>query len=133
DFYTLFARTGESGSGSRGISCLHVPATTPGVQADPPEHKMGVSSSPTAVVRFDGAPAAADQRIGQEGGGFAIALSALDSGRLGIAACAVGVAQAALDAALAHSRTRRQFGKAVGDFQGVSFMLADMATGVEAA
>ncbi|MUL44170.1 acyl-CoA dehydrogenase [Streptomonospora sp. PA3] len=133
DFYTLFARTGEPGSGARGISCFHIPAATPGVAADAPERKMGMASSPTAVVRFDGARAGAEQRIGAEGQGFSIALAALDSGRLGIAACAVGVAQAALDAAVAHSRARTQFGRAIGDFQGVSFLLADMATGVEAA
>ncbi|QBI54175.1 acyl-CoA dehydrogenase family protein [Streptomonospora litoralis] len=133
DFYTLFARTGGPDSGGRGISCFHVPAATPGVRADPPERKMGMSSSPTAVVRFDEAPTAADRRIGEEGQGFAIAMAALDSGRLGIAACAVGVAQAALDAAAEYSRTRRQFGQAIGDFQGIAFMLADMATGVEAA
>ncbi|KIH98858.1 acyl-CoA dehydrogenase [Streptomonospora alba] len=133
DYYTLFARTGEPGSGGRGISCLHVPADTPGVQADAPERKMGMAASPTAAVRFEQARVPADQRIGEEGQGFAIALAALDSGRLGIAACAVGVAQAALDEAVAYSRTRRQFGSAIGDFQGISFMLADMATGVEAA
>ncbi|MFD0773423.1 acyl-CoA dehydrogenase family protein [Streptomonospora algeriensis] len=133
DFYTLFARTGDPGSGGRGISCFHVPADTPGVQADAPEHKMGMASSPTAAVRFDRAQAAAENRIGEEGQGFAIALAALDSGRLGIAACAVGVAQAALDEAVAYSRTRRQFGSAIGDLQGISFLLADMATGVEAA
>ncbi|GAA4928280.1 acyl-CoA dehydrogenase [Streptomonospora halophila] len=131
DFYTVFARTSEPGSGARGISCFHVTADTPGVEADPPERKMGMASSPTAVVHFDGART--EQRIGDEGQGFAVALAALDSGRLGIAACAVGLAQAALDLAVAHSRARRQFDRPIGDFQGLSFMLADMATGVEAA
>ncbi|GAA4920507.1 acyl-CoA dehydrogenase family protein [Streptomonospora salina] len=133
DYYALFARTGESDSGGRGISCFHVPADTAGVQADAPERKMGMASSPTAAVRFDRAPVPAEHRVGEEGQGLAVALAALDSGRLGIAACAVGVAQAALDEAVAYSRTRRQFGSAVGDFQGISFMLADMATGVQAA
>ncbi|MDA0568028.1 acyl-CoA dehydrogenase family protein [Streptomonospora sp. S1-112] len=133
DFYTLFARTGGPGSGREGISCFHLPAATPGISADPPERKMGMSASPTAVVRFEDVRAALESRIGAEGQGFAIALAALDSGRLGIAACAVGVAQAALDLALAHSRERHQFGRPIGDFQGLSFLLADMATQTAAA
>ncbi len=133
DFYTLFARTGGPGSGSHGISCFHVPASTGGVRADPPERKMGMSSSPTAAVRFDEASVDGRALIGSEGQGFSIALAALDSGRLGIAACGVGVAQAALDLAADYSRRRHQFGRAIGDFQGVSFLLADMATQVEAA
>ncbi|TDQ45720.1 acyl-CoA dehydrogenase family protein [Actinorugispora endophytica] len=133
DFYTLFARTGAPDSGARGISCLHVPAGTGGVGADAPERKMGLRSSPTAVVRFEDAVVPAANRVGDEGRGFGIALAALDSGRLGIAACAVGVAQAALDLAVGHSRGRRQFGRPIGDFQGVSFLLADMATQVAAA
>jgi alkylation response protein AidB-like acyl-CoA dehydrogenase len=131
DFYTLFARTG--GPGRDGISCLHVPADTPGVAADTPEDKMGMRSSPTAAVRFDGARVDAAARVGAEGEGFPIALAALDSGRLGIAACAVGVAQAALDLAVDHARSRRQFGRPVGDFQGIGFLLADMATRISAA
>ncbi|ASU83716.1 acyl-CoA dehydrogenase [Nocardiopsis gilva YIM 90087] len=133
DFYTLFARTGAPDSGGRGISCFHVPASTPGVSADAPERKMGMSASPTAVMRFDGAEVGADARIGEEGQGFSIALAALDSGRLGIAACAVGVAQAALDVAVDYARERQQFGRPIIDFQGLSFMLADMATQIEAA
>ncbi|NYI94535.1 hypothetical protein HNR12_000812 [Streptomonospora nanhaiensis] len=133
DFYTLFARTGGPDSGREGISCFHLPAATAGITADPPERKMGMSASPTAVVRFEDVRAAPEARIGAEGQGFAIAMAALDSGRLGIAACAVGVAQAALDLAVAHSRERRQFGRPVGDFQGLSFLLADMATQTAAA
>jgi alkylation response protein AidB-like acyl-CoA dehydrogenase len=132
DFYTLFARTGGPGSGSRGISCFHVPAGTPGVGSAAPERKMGMNSSPTAGVLFDGAELGRESMIGPRDQGFGIALSALDSGRLGIAACAVGVAQAALEAAVAYSRERRQFGRAIGDFQGLGFMLADMATQVAA-
>ena len=132
DHYTLFARTGAPGSGARGISCLHVPADTPGLSAATPERKMGMRSSTTAGVLFDGVRVGADNLIGEEGKGFGIALSALDSGRLGIAACAVGLAQAAFDAALAYSRERHQFGSAIGDFQGVGFLLADMATGIAA-
>lgn len=131
DFYTVFARTGDDRTG--GITCFHVPAGTPGLTFAPPERKMGMRSSPTAQVHLDGVAARVRDRIGDEGGGFPIAMSALDGGRLGIAACAVGVAQAALDAAVGFVGERRQFGRPVGDFQGVRFMLADMATGVTAA
>jgi alkylation response protein AidB-like acyl-CoA dehydrogenase len=130
DFYSAMVRTGEDGS--RGISVLLVPADTAGVSADLPERKMGMKGSPTAQIHFDGARVPADRLIGAEGQGFAIALSALDSGRLGIAACAIGVAQAALDYAVDYARTRTQFGRPIADFQGLSFMLADMATAVEA-
>jgi alkylation response protein AidB-like acyl-CoA dehydrogenase len=136
DFYTLFARTSGDPDGperAAGISCLHVPAETPGVSANPPEHKMGMRASVTAQMVFESARVPAANLIGEPGRGFRIALAALDSGRLGIAACAVGVAQAALDLAVGYARERRQFGQAVIDFQGLQFMLADMATGVAAA
>lgn len=131
DFYSVFART--FGERSRGISCLHVPAGTPGVSAAAPEHKMGMRASATAQMIFDGARVPADHLIGEEGHGFAIALAALDTGRLGIAACATGVAQAALDCAVSYARERRQFGKPLIEFEGIAFLLADMATAVEAA
>jgi alkylation response protein AidB-like acyl-CoA dehydrogenase len=131
DFYSLMARTGEDGP--RGISCLLVDAATPGVSGAPPEHKMGFASSRTAQVVFDGARVDGDRLIGEAGQGFRIALSALDSGRLGIAACAVGIAQAALECATDYARQRHQFGRAIIDFQGLSFLLADMATQVTAA
>jgi alkylation response protein AidB-like acyl-CoA dehydrogenase len=131
DFYSTMVRTGP-GEGSHGISVLLVPADASGVSAAAPERKMGLKSSPTAQVHFDGVRVPAERRIGEEGQGFGIALSALDSGRLGIAACAVGVAQAALNCAVEYARTRRQFGRAIAEFQGLSFMLADMATAVEA-
>ena len=136
DFYTVFARTSGDHEGpgrASGISCLHVPAQTPGVSAAPAEHKMGMRASITAQMIFEGARVPASQLVGEEGKGFAVALAALDAGRLGIAACATGVAQAALDAAAAWARERRQFGRPIADFQGVSFLLADMATAVEAA
>ena len=135
DFYTVFARTSGRPDGrdrARGISCLHVPAATAGVSAAPAEHKMGMRASVTAQVIFDGARVPAGHLLGEEGRGFSIALAALDSGRLGIAACATGLAQAALDLAVGYARERHQFGKPIIDFEGVSFMLADMATGVEA-
>jgi alkylation response protein AidB-like acyl-CoA dehydrogenase len=136
DFYTLFARTAGQNSGpgrAKGISCFHVPASTDGVAAGPPEHKMGMRSSATAQLRFESARVSAEQLIGEPGHGFGIALDALAAGRLGIAACATGLAQAALDCAVGYARQRRQFGRPVIAFQGLQFMLADMATGVAAA
>ena len=136
DFYTLFARTSGDSAGpdrSRGISCFHVPAATPGLSAAPPEHKMGMRSSTTAQMRFESARVPAANLIGEPGTGFRIALGALDAGRLGIAACATGVAQAALDCAVGYARARIQFGRPVIEFEGLQFMLADMATGVAAA
>jgi alkylation response protein AidB-like acyl-CoA dehydrogenase len=130
DFYTVMARTGEEGP--RGISAFLVPGDAEGLSAAVPEKKMGMKGSPTAQVHFDGVRVSDDRRIGEEGQGFAIALSSLDSGRLGISACAIGVAQAALDEALAYAAERRQFGKPIADFQGLRFMLADMATQIEA-
>ncbi|MFJ4370044.1 acyl-CoA dehydrogenase family protein [Streptomyces chartreusis] len=130
DFYTVMARTGEDGP--RGISAFLVPADAAGLGAAAPEKKMGMKGSPTAQVHFDGVRVGDERRIGEEGQGFAIALSALDSGRLGIAACAIGVAQAALDEAVTYATERRQFGKPIADFQGLRFMLADMATQIEA-
>ncbi|SDR24805.1 acyl-CoA dehydrogenase family protein [Thermostaphylospora chromogena] len=131
DFYTLMARTGEEGA--RGISCLHLPADAEGLSFGTPERKMGMRSSPTAQVRLDGVRLPPEALIGREGEGFRIAMAALDGGRLGIAACAVGVAQAALDAATSYARERRQFGSRIADFQGIGFMLADMATQISAA
>jgi alkylation response protein AidB-like acyl-CoA dehydrogenase len=131
DYYDVFVRTSDDAK--RGISLLLADATTPGLVPQPPEKKMGLRSSPTTQILLDGARVDADRLIGAEGDGLRIALSALDGGRLGISAVAVGVAQAALDAATAYAKDRKQFGQRIADFQGVSFMLADMATGVEAA
>ncbi|MCX4552321.1 acyl-CoA dehydrogenase family protein [Streptomyces sp. NBC_01387] len=130
DFYTVLARTG--GDGARGISAFLVPGDADGLDAAVPEKKMGMKGSPTAQLHFDGVRVSDARRIGEEGQGFAIALSALDSGRLGIAACAIGVAQAALDEAVEYATGRRQFGRPIADFQGLRFMLADMATQIEA-
>ncbi|MEU9574501.1 acyl-CoA dehydrogenase family protein [Streptomyces massasporeus] len=130
DFYTVMARTGEEGP--RGISAFLVPGDAEGLSAAVPEKKMGMKGSPTAQVHFDGVRVPDARRIGEEGQGFAIALSSLDSGRLGISACAIGVAQAALDEAVTYAAERRQFGKPIADFQGLRFMLADMATQIEA-
>lgn len=130
DFYTVLARTG--GEGARGVTAFLVPGDAEGLSAAAPEKKMGMKGSPTAQIHFDGVRVPDSRRIGEEGQGFAIALSALESGRLGIAACAIGVAQAALDEALAYATERRQFGRPIADFQGLRFMLADMATQIEA-
>jgi alkylation response protein AidB-like acyl-CoA dehydrogenase len=131
DFYNVFCRTGGPGAG--GISCLFVDGDTAGVLPQPPERTMGLRASPVAQIVFDGARVPADRLLGAEGGGFKIALAALDGGRLGIAACAVGLAQAALDYATTYAREREQFGGPIIGLQGVGFMLADMATQVSAA
>jgi alkylation response protein AidB-like acyl-CoA dehydrogenase len=131
DIYNLMVRTG--GPGAKGISCLLADKDTPGLDPQPPERKMGMRSSHTATIQLDGARVPADRLLGEEGHGFRIAMSALDGGRLGISACAVGVAQAALDTAVSYAKERKQFGQRIADFQGLSFLLADMATQVEAA
>ncbi|MFB6436518.1 acyl-CoA dehydrogenase family protein [Streptomyces sp. NPDC056411] len=130
DFYTVLARTGDRGA--HGITAFLVPGDAEGLSAAAPERKMGMKGSPTAQLHFDNVHVPDARRLGDEGQGFAIALSALDSGRLGIAACAIGVAQAALDEALAYTAERQQFGRPIADFQGLRFMLADMATQIEA-
>ena len=129
DFYTVLARTGGAGAG--GISAFLAEAATPGLSAAPPEHKMGMRSSTTAQVRFEGARVGADRLLGGEGQGFGIAMEALDSGRLGIAACAVGLTRAALETSAAYARDRIQFGKPIIEHDGVAFLLADMAMRVE--
>ncbi len=131
DYYILFARTGEDPK--RGLSAFIVPADTPGMSFGTPEKKLGLHCDVTTQVLFDGARVPAAQRIGQEGAGMKVALSALDAGRLGIAAVATGIAQAALVHAVAYARERTQFGRAIGEFQGMQFLLADMAADVERA
>jgi len=131
DFYTTMVRTSDEGG--RGISCLLVDGATPGLSAAPRERKMGLTGSPTAQLHFDNAPVSTERLLGDEGHGLKIALSSLSSGRLGIAACAVGLAQAALDEAVTYAKGRHQFGKPIIDFQGVEFLLADMAATVESA
>jgi hypothetical protein len=130
DFYLVFARTSDDRTG---ISSFLVPADTPGLIADPPEHKMGLTGSATATVRLEDARIPADRRIGAEGEGLQIALAALDSGRLGIAAVATGLAQGAVDRAVAYARERETFGKAIIDHQGLGFLLADMEAAVQTA
>ncbi|TNC30991.1 acyl-CoA dehydrogenase family protein [Mumia zhuanghuii] len=131
DFYKVMARTSDDGG--RGISCFLVPADTPGLVADNPEDKMGLMGSTTATMLFDGVRVPVERRLGDEGQGLSIALAGLDSGRLGIAAVATGVAQGALDVAVKYAKERETFGKAIIDHQGLAFVLADMAAAVESA
>jgi alkylation response protein AidB-like acyl-CoA dehydrogenase len=137
DFYKVMARTSDPSTGSgrsgSGISCFLVPADTPGLTADHPEQKMGLMSSTTATMLFDGVRVPASRRLGAEGQGLSIALAGLDAGRLGIAAVATGLAQEALDVATAYAREREAFGRAIIDHQGLAFVLADMAAAVESA
>ncbi|WP_299450219.1 acyl-CoA dehydrogenase family protein [uncultured Serinicoccus sp.] len=131
DYYTLFARTSDDGG--RGLSCFHVPADTDGLVLGEPERKMGLHCDTVREVVFDGVRLPARHRIGAEGEGMPIALAALDAGRLGIAACAVGLAQRALEVATAYAGEREQFGRPVASNQGLAFLLADMAAAVGSA
>jgi alkylation response protein AidB-like acyl-CoA dehydrogenase len=132
DVYTVFARTaGERGAA--GISAFVVPAGTPGVSVTKLEHKMGMRGSPTGDLVLDDAVVPGDHLIGEEGRGFEYAMAALDTSRPIVGAQAVGIAQGALDVATRYVTERRQFGRAISEFQGLQFLLADMATRVEAA
>ena len=131
DYYILFARTSEDAK--RGLSAFVVPAGTEGMSFGAPEKKMGLACDVTTQVLFDNARIPAAQLVGEEGAGMRVALSALDAGRLGIAAVGTGIAQAALAHAVAYAGERRQFGQRIGDFQGLQFLLADMAADVERA
>ena len=130
DFYLVLARTSAERTG---ISAFLVPAQTSGLTADPPEHKMGLTGSTTATMVLSNVRIPADRRIGDEGQGLQIALAALDSGRLGIAAVATGLAQGALDRAVAYARERETFGRAIIDHQGLGFLIADMEAAVQTA
>ena len=131
DIYLTMVRTGEDGP--RGISALVIEKTMAGVSFGAPERKLGWHSQPTAQVNFDGVRVPVANRIGAEGQGFAIAMAGLDGGRLNIGACSLGGGQRALDEAIAYTRERSQFGKAVADFQATQFKLADMETDLAAA
>lgn len=130
DIYLVMARTGGDGAG--GISCILVDKGTPGLSFGPPEHKMGWRAQPTAMVHFSGCRVPVSNRIGAEGEGFKIAMKALDGGRINIAACSLGGAMAAIAQTRDYVRQRKQFGKALADFQATQFKLADMVTGLEA-
>jgi alkylation response protein AidB-like acyl-CoA dehydrogenase len=132
DVYLLMART-SAGKGASGISCFVVEKGTPGFSFGKTERKMGLHSSPTRELIFENCQIPAFNRLGDEGQGFKIALSSLDGGRVNIGAVAVGVARAAFDIACNYARERQQFGHPIGAFQGIQFMLADMAMKIEAA
>ncbi len=132
EYYTVFAVTDPSAR-SRGISAFVVEKSDAGVSFGAPEKKLGIKGSPTREVYFDNVRIPAMRMIGAEGTGFATAMRTLDHTRVTIAAQAVGIAQGALDFALGYVKERRQFGKAVADFQGIQFMLADMGMKLEAA
>jgi alkylation response protein AidB-like acyl-CoA dehydrogenase len=131
DVYVTMVRTG--GEGPRGISCLVIDKDMEGVSFGANERKLGWHSQPTAQVNFDSVRVPVSNRVGDEGQGFAIAMSGLDGGRLNIGACSLGGGQRALDEAIAYTRGRQQFGKAIVDFQASQFKLADMATELAAA
>ncbi|MDQ2689483.1 MAG: acyl-CoA dehydrogenase family protein [Chloroflexota bacterium] len=130
---TVFALTDPAAGGRKGMSAFVVEADTPGFAAPRVEHKMGIRGSPTAELTFDAVRVPIENRLGEEGEGFRIAMATLDRSRLSIAAQAVGIAQGALDAAIAYAADRQQFGQRVVDFEGIQFMLADMASQTEAA
>lgn len=129
--YLTMVRTGEAGA--RGISCVVVKRDTPGLSFGKPERKMGWNSQPTTSVSFDDCDVPVANRIGAEGEGFRFAMKGLDGGRINIAACSLGGARACLDMARAYVQQRRAFGRTLADFQALQFMLADMATELEAA
>ncbi len=131
DTYVCMVRTGEDKS--KGVSCVVVEHGTPGLSFGPPEKKLGWNASPTGQVIFADCRVPAANLVGEEGQGFAIAMAGLDGGRLNIGACSLGGAQRCLDEAIAYTKERKQFGKAVAEFQNTQFMLADMATELEAA
>ena len=131
--YVVTARTGTSERGDAAISAFIVPSDTPGFSVGRLEDKLGLHASATGELRFEGARIPAANLLGAEGEGFRMFLKILDGGRISIGALAVGLAQAALDASVPYAQTREQFGRPIGTFQGVAFMVADMATEIDAA
>ncbi len=131
--YVITARTGTTDRGDAEISAFIVPADTAGFSIGRLEDKLGLHASATGELRFEGARIPAGNLLGERGAGFRTFLKILDGGRISIGAMAVGLAQAALDASIPYARTREQFGRPIGSFQGVAFMVADMSTEIEAA
>ncbi len=131
--YIVTARTGERDDGSPEISAFIVEQGTPGFTIGRLEEKLGLHASATGELLFEDCRVSADQMLGAKGEGWKIFLKTLDGGRISIGAMAVGLSQAALDASVGYARERKQFGKPIGSFQGVAFMIADMATEIEAA
>jgi acyl-CoA dehydrogenase len=131
DIYVVMVRTSDNGA--KGVSCLVVEKDTPGLSFGAPEKKLGWNASPTAQVIFEDCRVPIANRVGAEGDGFRFAMMGLDGGRLNIGACSLGGAQRCLDEAVKYTKERQQFGQPVADFQNTQFMLADMATDLEAA
>jgi len=130
--YIVMARSKDE-PGTRGISAFIVEADMPGLRFGEPMHKMGLNGSPTGEVILDDVWVPESNLLGDEGGGFRVAMKALDSGRIGISAQAVGLARGALDLAVSYVRERRQFGQSIARFEGIQFMIADMATSIDGA
>lgn len=133
DTYIVFARTNLEEKGSKGVSAFIVEKQTPGLIIGKDEKKMGLHGSRTVQLSFEDMRVPAENLLGQEGDGFKIAMANLDSGRIGIAAQSLGIAEAALEHATSYAKERIQFGKPIAEQQGIAFKLADMATNVEAA
>ncbi len=131
--YIITARTGTKDGGGAEISAFILPAATPGFRVVRIEDKLGLHASATGELAFDRCRLPAENLLGERGDGFRTFLKILDGGRISIAALALGIAQGAYDAAVPYAQTREQFGKPIGSFQGVAFMIADMATEIEAA
>ncbi len=131
DVYVVMVRTGDHKS--KGVSCVVVDKDTPGLSFGAPEKKLGWNASPTAQVIFEDCRVPVANRVGAEGAGFSFAMAGLDGGRLNIGACSLGGAQRCLDEAIAYTKDRQQFGQPIAEFQNTQFMLADMATDLEAA
>jgi len=130
DLYVTMVRTSDDGA--KGVTCLVIEKDMDGVSFGAPERKLGWNASPTAQVHFDNVRVPVENRVGDEGEGFRIAMAGLDGGRLNIGACSLGGAQRCLDEAVNYTKERKQFGKVISDFQNTQFMLADMATDLEA-
>ena len=131
DLYVTMVRTGDEGA--KGISCLVIGKDMPGVSFGAQERKLGWHSQPTAQLILEDARVPVENLVGGEGDGFKIAMTGIDGGRVNIGACSLGGAQRALDEAIAYTKDRKQFGKAIADFQNTQFKLAEMATELEAA
>jgi alkylation response protein AidB-like acyl-CoA dehydrogenase len=131
DLYVVMVRTAPDKS--KGVTCLVVEKGSPGLSFGAPEKKLGWNASPTAQVIFEDCRVPVANRVGTDGEGFRIAMAGLDGGRLNIGACSLGGAQRCLDEAIAYTKERQQFGQPIADFQNTQFMLADMATDLEAA
>jgi len=132
DVFLVFART-EEGRGAKGISAFLVDRDSKGLTIGKKEKKMGIRSSSTVEVVFEGCEVPEFNRLGNEGDGFILAMKGLDGGRLGIATQAIGIARTCLELAVSYAKSRKQFGRPIGEFQGVAFALAEMATEIEAA